>query len=194
MKQSHPLKRISKFQCYLWQVHSYLHTMCTGRLCIEPRMKVDDRTSRRTVIIQVKQTQLITKDISLTDRIHVEPLKKQLVVSSLLRRYDVSKIMTICMKGTSWLALCTGRLCIEPLMKMGARTSRHTVIIQAAQTQLITKDISISSRIHVKQANRHLVVSSLLHTCDVSILIRWSTEWMAVHSQGAIFNGFLQFL
>ena len=61
-------------------------------------------------------------------------------------------------------------------MKMGARTSRHTVIIQAAQTQLIIKDISISSRIHVKQANRHLVVSSLLHTCDVSILIRWSTE------------------
>ena len=61
-------------------------------------------------------------------------------------------------------------------MKMGARTSRYTVIIQAAQTQLITKDISISNRIHVKQANRHLVVSSLLHTCDVSILIRWSTE------------------
>ena len=24
--------------------------MCTGRLCIEPRMKVDARTSRRTVI------------------------------------------------------------------------------------------------------------------------------------------------
>ena len=64
-------------------------------------MKVDARTSRRTGIIQVKQTQLITKDISLTDRIHVEPLKKQLVVSSLLRRYDVSKIMTICMKGSS---------------------------------------------------------------------------------------------
>ena len=64
-------------------------------------MKVDARTSRRTVIIQVKQTQLITKDISLTDRIHVEPLKNQLVASSLLRRYDVSKIMTICMKGTS---------------------------------------------------------------------------------------------
>ena len=100
------------------------------------------RTSRHTVIIQVKQTQLITKDISISGRIHVEPLNKHLVVSSLLHPCDVSNMVTICMKCSNWLALCTGRLCIEPRMKMGARTSRLTVIIQVKQTQLITKDIT----------------------------------------------------
>ena len=52
-------------------------------------MKMGARTSRHTGIIQVKQTQLITKDISLSDRIHVEPLKKHLVVSSFLRSKNV---------------------------------------------------------------------------------------------------------
>ena len=104
--------------------------LCTSRLCIEPRMKMGTKTSRRTWITQVKQNQLITKDIFIIDRIRGEILNKHLVVISILRPFDVS----------TWLALCTSRLCIEPLMKMSAKTSRHTGIIQVKQAHSITKD------------------------------------------------------
>ena len=73
-------------------------TICFANLSlIEPRMKMGAKTSRHTGIIQVQQTQLIIKDISLSAIIHVEPLKKHFVVISLLRSKDVCsmKVRTI---------------------------------------------------------------------------------------------------
>ena len=116
---------------------SNLLALCTGRLCIEPPMKNCARTSLHTGIIQVKQTQLITKDISISNTIHVEPLNKHLIARRILR-------------PSNWLALCTGRLCIQPRMRSGTKTSRRTGITQVKQNQLFANDIFIIDRIRVE--------------------------------------------